>query len=195
MKRVQELIVIDPGGAWNGHNTQGGSRRENYFPPEGAGALRRNWRVLLRIFFALVWSLDAYFKWLYVDNGESLVDTISSSAQGQPGFAKGWIDFWAGISASVPNFTLLVAIFETLVALFLLLGLLTPAISATGIMFNLLIWSTAEGFGGIFQSGATDIGTGPLYAAIFAGLIVIQAGRQKGIDGLLHRKFPTLPFW
>lgn len=176
-------------------NTEGRDRGENHFPPPSAGVIRRNWRVLLRVFFALVWSLDAYFKWLYVYYGESLVETISSSAHGQPEFAKGWIDFWAGISASTPNFTLLIAIFETLIALFLLVGLLTPVISAIGIVFNLLIWSTAEGFGGIFQPSATDVGTGPLYAAIFAGLIVIQAGRQKGIDRLLHEKFPTLPFW
>ncbi|MHB8567128.1 MAG: hypothetical protein ACYC7D_11420 [Nitrososphaerales archaeon] len=56
-----------------------------------------------------------------------------------------------------------------------------------------MIWSPAEGFGGIFQPGAIDIGTGPLYAAIFAGLIVIQAGWQKGIDKILHEKLPQLP--
>lgn len=168
---------------------------EDHFPPESAGVVRRNWRVLLRIFFALVWGIDAYFKWLYVYNGESLVDTIGSAAQGQPEFARGWINYWAAMSASVPDFTLLIAIFETLIALFLLLGLLTPVISTMGMVFNLLIWSTAEGFGGIFQPGATDVGTGPLYAAIFAGLIVIQAGRQKGIDRLLHERFPASPFW
>lgn len=95
-------------------NIQGRDLGENHFPQHGAGVIRRNWRVLLRVFFALVWSLDAYFKWLYVYYGGSLLDTISSSAQGQPEFAKGWIDFWAGISASTPNFTLLIAILETL---------------------------------------------------------------------------------
>lgn len=146
LEEERKIIEKDPSGARiHSHDPQGMGRREDHFPPEGAGVVRRNWRVLLRIFFALVWSLDAYFKWLYVHNGESLVDTISSSAQGQPGFVRGWIDFWAGVSASMPNFTLLIAIFETLIALFLLLGLLVPVISVVGIVFNLLIWSTAEG--------------------------------------------------
>jgi len=60
--------------------------------------------------------------------------------------------------------------------------------------FDILIWGTAEGFGGIFQSGATDIGVGPLYSAIFAGLIVIQAGRQKGVDRILYERLPWPPF-
>ncbi|MCL4519916.1 MAG: hypothetical protein M1587_12055 [Thaumarchaeota archaeon] len=165
------------------------------FPPENAGIIRRNWRVLLRIFFALVWCVDAYFKWLFVYYGGSFANVVSSASQSQPLFAQRWISFWLSISLSSPNFSLLIAIFETVIAGFLLLGLFTPLISALGIIFNLLIWSTAEGFGGIFQPGATDIGTGPLYAAIFAGLIVIQAGRQKGLDRILHEKLPQLPFW
>ena len=165
------------------------------FPPENAGITRRNWRVLLRVFFAFVWTIDAYFKWLFVLYGGSLASVIDSASQGQPKFAASWIVFWANSSSSIPNFTLVIAISETVIAALLFVGLLTPMVSILGIAFNLLIWSTAEGFGGIFQSGATDVGTGPLYAAIFAGLIVIQAGRQKGIDKLLHRKFPKIPLW
>ena len=45
-----------------------------------------------------------------------------------------------------------------------------------------------------FPAGATDIGVGPLYASIFAGLIVLQAGRQKGLDKILHEKITGLPF-
>ena len=168
---------------------------EEYFPPRDAAFVRRNWRVLLRIFFALVWSIDAYFKWLFVYYGGDFGHMIRSAAQNQPGFAQNWMNLWANIAQATPNFTLLIAIFETLIASFLLLGLLTPVVSTTGIIFNLLIWSTAEGFGGILQPGATDIGTGPLYAAIFAGLIVIQAGRQKGVDKIQHKRFPRIPFW
>ncbi len=168
---------------------------EEYFPSKDAAFVRRNWRVLLRIFFAFVWSIDAYFKWFFVSYGGNLADMIRTAAQNQPGFAQYWMNFWANIASSTPSFTLLIAIFETLIASFLFLGLLTPVVSTLGIIFNLLIWSTAEGFGGILQPRATDIGTGPLYAAIFAGLIVIQAGRQKGLDKILHRKFPSMPFW
>jgi len=165
------------------------------FPPEGAGLIRRNWRVGLRLFFAIVWSADAYFKWLIVLNGQNLSDAIGAAADGQPALIRQWIQTWAGITSSMSNFTLIIAIWETVIAVFLFLGLMVPLLSAVGIAFNLIIWSTAEGFGGIFQPGAMDIGTGPLYAAIFAGLIVIQAGRQKGVDGILHMRMPRIPLW
>lgn len=171
------------------------NEEEDRFPPKDAGVIRCNWRVLLRVFFALVWGVDAYFKWLLVYFGGNLTDTIKSAAQGQPAFAGAWINFWASVSSSTPQFTLMIAMVETVIALLLFLGLLTPVVSTLGIIFNLLVWSTAEGFGGIFLPGATDIGTGPLYAAIFAGLIVIQAGRQKGLDANLHKKLPRVPFW
>lgn len=166
-----------------------------YFPPKGAGFVRREWRVLLRILFGSFWSIDAYLKWVFVLDGRNLIDVMNDATGGQPQPVQKWIHFWAGTASSLPNFTLLIAIFETVVAILLFLGFLVPSISILGIAFNILIWSTAEGFGGIFLSGATDIGVGPLYAAIFAGLIVIQAGRQKGLDKILHQKLPRLPFW
>jgi uncharacterized membrane protein YphA (DoxX/SURF4 family) len=174
-------------------NPTGGLTNQDAFPPKNAGTIRRNWRVLLRIFFALVWSVDAYFKWLYVYYGGNLAEAISLASQGQPPLASAWIKFWGSLATSTPNFTVLIAVAETLIAIFLFLGLLTPLVSTIGIIFNLLIWSTAEGFGGVLLPGATDIGTGPLYAAIFAGLIVIQAGRQEGLDARLHKKFPRFP--
>ena len=45
------------------------------------------------------------------------------------------------------NFTLIIAIWETVIAVFLFLGLMVPLLSTVGIAFNLIIWSTAEGFG------------------------------------------------
>jgi nitrite reductase (NO-forming) len=37
-----------------------------------------------------------------------------------------------------------------------------------------LIWSTAEGFGGPYTSGASDIGTAIIYAIVFAGLLALS---------------------
>ena len=169
--------------------------KEEDFPPKGAGFVRRNWRVLLRILFASFWSIDAYLKWLYLLNGMNLIDVLTDATKGQPQFVQWWMQWWISAATSLPNFTLYIATLETIIAILLILGLLIPVISIAGILFNLLIWSTAEGFGGIFKPGATDIGVGPLYASIFAGLVVIQAGRQKGLDRILHEKMPRLPFW
>ena len=38
----------------------------------------------------------------------------------------------------------------------------------TGIAFSLLIWSTAEGFGGPYTAGSADIGTAIIYALVDA---------------------------
>jgi nitrite reductase (NO-forming) len=43
------------------------------------------------------------------------------------------------------------------------------------IAFSLLIWATAEGFGGPYTSGASDIGTAIIYAVVFAGLPTLSA--------------------
>src|SRR5437867_134034 len=103
------------------------------FPPEGAGLIRRNWRVGLRIVFALVWTADAYFKWILVLNGQNLSDMIGAAAVGQPALIRQWIETWAGISSSMSNFTLVIAIWETVIAVFLFLGLLVPLLSVVGI--------------------------------------------------------------
>ena len=165
------------------------------FPPADAGFVRQNWRVLLRLLFGFMWLFDAFFKWLWVLNGESLVTVIQYQANVQPTIVQGWITFWGNIAKTLPSFTFFVAIIETIIAICLIFGVFTNEISLIGIVYNFLIWSTAEGFGGIFIPGATSIGMGPLYIAIFIGLIIINAGRQKGIDEILHRKYPGLLLW
>ncbi len=39
----------------------------------------------------------------------------------------------------------------------------------------MLIWATAEGFGGPYTSGAADIGTAIIYAVVVAGLLALSA--------------------
>jgi nitrite reductase (NO-forming) len=41
-------------------------------------------------------------------------------------------------------------------------------------VFSLLIWATAEGFGGPYTSGAADIGTAIIYAVVFAALLALS---------------------
>ena len=38
----------------------------------------------------------------------------------------------------------------------------------------MLIWTTAEGFGGPCTAGASDIGTAIIYAVVFAGLLALS---------------------
>ncbi len=164
------------------------------FPPKGAGQLRRNWRVGLRLIFGLFWTADAYLKWSLIVQGIDYGNLISSATEGQPGPIVSWISFWGNLAKATPNFPYIMALIETAIAVFLLIGFLTKLTSLVGIIFSFLIWSTAEAFGGIFTRDATDIGTSPLYMAMFAGLIVVQAGRQHGMDKWVARKYPRLTF-
>ncbi len=170
------------------------TEEKDVFPPKDSGIIRRNWKLGLRLLFGAFWLADATLKWTLVAQGINYADLISDAAKDQPALIASWINQWSSIAATIPYFSIQIALTETIIAVFILLGFLTKLTSLFGILFNLLIWTTAEAFGGIFRSGATDIGASPLYVAIFAGLIVIQAGRQHGLDAWLVRRFPNLKF-
>jgi nitrite reductase (NO-forming) len=96
-------------------------------------------------------------------------------AQGQPGWLKLWFDFWINFQhPRVTFFAYLVAIAETLIALALIAGFARKITYSAAIMFSLLIWATAEGFGGPYTSGASDIGTAIIYAVVFAALLALS---------------------
>src|SRR5437667_9599207 len=154
------------------------------FPLEDAALIRRNWSVGTRLIFGLFWAADAYLKWPLIAQGIDYRDLVSSAAEGQPSTVAAWIRFWSDIASSTPGFPYVIAVAETLIAIFIIIGLFTKLTSLAGIVFSFLIWSTAEAFGGVFTQGATDIGTAPLYMAMFAGLIVVRAGMQRGLDGV-----------
>src|SRR5712691_4123739 len=162
-------------------------RSSESFPLADPGLIRRNWRVGLRVIFGLFWAADAYLKWSLIAQGIDYRDLISSAAQGQPSTVASWIRFWADIANSTPGFPYILAMTETVIAIFIIIGFFTKLTSLAGIGFSFLIWSTAEAFGGVFTQGATDIGTAPLYMAMFAGLIVVRAGMQRGLDGRILR--------
>jgi nitrite reductase (NO-forming) len=64
-------------------------------------------------------------------------------------------------------------------------------IAAAG--FSVLIWATAEGFGGPYTSGASDIGTAIIYAVFFLGLLALSAysgPARYSVDYYLEKKIP-----
>jgi nitrite reductase (NO-forming) len=82
---------------------------------------------------------------------------------------------------------------ETAVATGLLLGLARRITYIVGALFSLLIWSTAEGFGGPYTSGATNVGPALVYALIFiaAALFEHLLGRNPySPDYYIERRYP-----
>lgn len=146
----------------------------------------------LRIGFGVIWLIDATLKWL-PGFKNSYLDTIMGMRDGQPGWLRWWFDFWINLQhPAITFFWALVATAETLIALALIAGFARKLTYTAAIVFSLLIWSTAEGFGGPYGSGATDIGTGIIYAVAFIGLLALSyyAGPARhSADYHLERRF------
>ena len=187
---MQNRIIYQDRTMPEGKMTSTANRSSESFPLEDAGLIRRNWRMGLRVIFGLFWAADAYLKWSLIAQGIDYRDLVSNAAEGQPSTVASWIRFWADIANSTPGFPYVIAVAEALIAIFIIIGLFTKLTSLAGIFFSFLIWSTAEAFGGVFTQGATDIGTAPLYMAMFAGLVVVRAGMQRGLDGRILRIYP-----
>ena len=134
----------------------------------------------VRAAFGLVWAFDAFLKWqpAFADH---YVGYLRNAAIGQPDWLQPWFAFWLEIVA--PNVTLFVwatRIIETAIAVALVLGLARRWTYIVGIIYSLLIWSTAEGFGGPYTTGATNIGPGIVYVLVFVAL-GDHSGAQPGI--------------
>ena len=143
---------------------------------------------ILRIVFGIVWAVDAWFKWQpdFINNFSSY---LTGTLDGQPPFVKGWITFWIQVIKVDPHvFAHLVAIGETAVAIGLLVGLLSNLTNIVGLLLSIVIWTTAEGFGGPYTSGSTDIGAAIIYVLVFAGLFLANAGLFYGVDAWLSSK-------
>ncbi len=129
----------------------------------------------LRIAFGAIWLIDATLKWL-PGFRSGYMGTIMGEAAGQPGWLKPWFDFW--INLQHPNaafFAYLAAVVETLIALALIAGFARKLTYISAALFSVIIWATAEGFGGPYTSGAADIGTAVIYAVVFLGLLTLSA--------------------
>lgn len=120
-------------------------------------------------------------------------DYLSSAQQDQPWPVHHWIGFWVNTVGVDPTvFAYLVAAAETAIALALILGVFMNLTSVVGVLLTVVIWSTAEGFGGPYQAGSTDIGAAIIYALVFAGLFLSSAGLYYGIDRRLTPKLGRL---
>lgn len=161
---------------------------------EGSGQFAR-WRLdgirFLRILFGLVWGIDAWFKW-QPDFVNNFKDYLTSAQQGQPWPVHHWIGFWVNTIGVDPKvFAYIVAAGETAIAI-ALLGVFMNLTSVIGTLLAVVIWSTAEGFGGPYQAGSTDIGAAIIYVLVFAGLFLSQAGLYYGLDRRLTPRLGKL---
>ncbi len=155
---------------------------------------RQNGLGILRIAFGIVWTIDASFKWqpAFVNHVTSY---LSGAIQGQPHAIQSWIQFWLNIVRIDPHlFARMTALTESLLALTLILGVFTNVACIGGAILSFMIWSTAEGFGGPYVAGSTDIGTSIIYVLVFAALFLSSAGTYFGLDPYLGPKLGSWSF-
>ena len=106
---------------------------------------------------------------------------------------KSWIGFWVDIVKVDPHvFAHFIAVAETTVAIGLVFGLFSNLTYVLGALLTLVIWTTAEGFGGPYVAGSTDIGGAIIYVIVFGGLFLSASGLYLGLD---RRLTPKLGRW
>jgi nitrite reductase (NO-forming) len=75
----------------------------------------------------------------------------------------------------------------------LIFGFARKATYIFAALFSLVVWATAEGFGGPYASGSTEIGTGIIYAVVFMGFLALnyEAGPARlSVDYLIEQRVP-----
>lgn len=145
---------------------------------------------VLRIIFGLVWAIDAAFKFepaFY----RSILNTVKAVASGQPTWLNFWFHTWTRIIGSNPHFfAIIVAVIEALIALSLIFGLARRLNYALAGVFSFLVWGIAEGFGGPYVAGSTDISAAIIYVFVFAGLYLLdsQTPPSWSLDNYLTKR-------
>lgn len=143
-----------------------------------------SWKLRLgEIGFGLLWAFDAYWKWQpdFLLHG---VDNLTASQAGQPGWIVAYIGFFIRAIQLVGPlaFGIAVAVAESVIALTLLFNVLLDWMLPLGAIYSLVLWTTAEGWGGPYAAGATGnkgdvLGTATLYVLVFLFLIAARAER------------------
>jgi nitrite reductase (NO-forming) len=150
-------------------------------------------RTALRVAFGLIWVVNAALTWRS-QFAVHYVGYLHNAAQGQPGWSRWWFDLWIAIvTPHAGLFVWLTRIIETGLALALLLGLGRKTLYALGGLFSLLVWSTAEGFGGPYAIGATNMGAGIVYVLVFLALIAISSYAEPSpysLDYYIQGRWP-----
>ncbi len=166
-------------------DTQEGHRFSDAWPAVASAALR--------ISFGIIWAVGAAFTWTS-QFAANYVGYLHNAASGQPAWSAWWFEMWIAIVTPHPAlFVWLTRIAETALALALLLGFARRTTYVLGALFSLLIWSTAEGFGGPYAVGAANAGNAITYVLVFVALIGINyrgGPSPYSIDYLIERRWP-----
>jgi nitrite reductase (NO-forming) len=147
----------------------------------------------IRAAFGVIWAINAALTWQPMFAAH-YVGYLQNAAHGQPLWLQPWFAFWlALVPPAAEAFVWITRIVETVIAFGLLFGLARKWIYLLGGLFSLLIWATAEGFGGPYAVGAANLGPALVYVLVFVALIIfdrMQGPTPYSVDYYLERRFP-----
>src|ERR1700683_1380555 len=124
------------------------------------------------------------------------MSSITGAGMGQPGWLQWWFHFWTYLQHPAPSFwAVVVAILETAVALAVILGVARKVSYIASAVFCVVIWAAAEGFGGPYGSGASDIGTAIIYALVFMCLLTLAVYTGPDICSVDHYLEKKISWW
>lgn len=155
--------------------------------------VERGWAAAaVRIGFGVIWAIDAWLKWQPGFRATFLPNIIIAS-EGQPHWLAPWFDFCIRMQRPAPEmWAYAAAVIETLIAITVISGAGRRVVYIGGALYSLLIWSSAEGFGGPYGRGATDVGPSIIYVLVFLALLVmLEHGLDRfNVDSAIARRIP-----
>lgn len=137
------------------------------------------WSHTARLLFGFLWAWDTLFKWhpYFLTH---FVGYLSGAESGQPAWIAAYLQGWITIIAFIGPvvFAVIAALVEAAIAFSLLSGRLLRVFLPIGLIYSLMVWTTAEGFGGPYSPGQTGMpgnmfGNAVIYALIFAYLMAL----------------------
>ncbi len=145
----------------------------------------------IRIIFGLFWLINASLKWKS-SYSLNLSAQLQGAVSNQPGWTHAWFNIWVNLTSNnAKQVAILVALSQTLIALFLIFGFARKLTYYLAVIFSLLVWTIVEGFNGPYLAASNDFGAGIIYTIIFIsiyGLDRLSEPPMWSVDNYLNRK-------
>ncbi len=142
--------------------------------------------------FGIVWLIDGTMKFVFVQSSD-ITKLIQGAGNSQPAWLHPWFNFWMSSVKSAPSAYLhSMGAIELALGVALIFGFLRKSIYLAGIVVSMMIWTIAEGLGGPYGPGSTDIGAAIMYALIFVAIIIMERNTNCNmytLDSLIGRKW------
>lgn len=155
-------------------------------------------RSSLRKLFGLFWGVDGALKF-FPQTPFWFSERVLAAGIGQPAWLAGWYSFWVQQTSTYAALDVYgVAALEFALAFALIGGFLRKTAYVGGVALSLVIWAVPEGFGGPYETGTFDIGTGVVYALAFLFLMALEVNPHSNrgtLDRWIESRVPSWSRW